>query len=75
MPQDDEDTVTPLAAAWAVRDDQYARNPQFLDNDAIRAIRRYRVSEAEELPLVPLNGPRMELIQRARHWWPPEHGQ
>lgn len=68
MPEDDEDTVTPLAAAWAVRDDQYARNPQFLDNNAIRSIRKYRVSEAEALS-------DMNLIQRARHWWPPEHGQ
>lgn len=70
----DEDSLeyTALVSAWAARDDLYARLPAKLDGPAIRALRRGRVAEAEHLPH---EGQRMYAIQRARHWWPPEHGQ
>lgn len=72
---EEDDDVTPftlLAADWANRDDLYARLGKWVGEPGIRAVRRGRVAEAEKLP----EGPeRMQFIQRARHWWPPEHGQ
>ncbi len=70
----DEDSpeYSALVSAWAARDDLYARQPAMLDVPAIRSLRRGRVREAEALAVT---GERMHAIQKARHWWPPEHGQ
>lgn len=70
---EDSNEYSALVSAWAARDDLYARQPQMLDANGIRSIRRGRVAEAETT--VTHEGDRMHAIQRARHWWPPEHGQ
>jgi hypothetical protein len=71
-----DNDVTPLTllvAEWAARDDLYSRQPQTLGVAAIRAIRNGRVTEAKAL--IQGQADRMTAIQRARHWWPPEHGR
>ena len=64
-------TLSGLISLWAERDSRYAQRDQFLREDQIETIRKFRKLEANDLRV----GERARGWAKADAWYPPEHGQ